>query len=380
MSEAFIISGCRTPVGVRNGAFADMAVSELGAIAIERALDIVGVSVDLVDELILGNALYGGGNPARVAALAANLPEHVGAMTIDTQCCSGLDAIALAAAKIRSGSADVIIAGGLESYSRSPIRQKRPLKPGEEAVSYERPPFTPWPNRDPDMLVSAAELASRLQVSRGRQEDYAVESHRRVREDATLMDEIVTVRGRVRDEFTRALTPNLCRRLKPLAGDDEFGVTAATTAVEADAAAVVVVVSGRFLKRYPVGGTQVLVRGDLSRGGDPTCPALAPVQAIQDLLKRLEIQPGDIDIAEIMEAFSVQALACVEGAELAPDRVNRRGGALAWGHPIGASGAILAVRLFHGMRTGRLGSLGLAAIAAAGGLGSAMVLETKGAK
>lgn len=377
MNGAHIIAGRRTAVAVRNGAFAEIETADLGAAVIRQALKDTELPMDRVDEVILGNALYGGGNPARVAALAAGLPECAGAMTIDTQCCGGLDAIALAAARVRSGSADIVIAGGLESYSRAPIRQRRPTLPGEELESYDRPPFTPWAERDPDMITSAADLAVRLQIARTRQDAYAVESHRRAEEDIAVESQVVVLNGLARDEFTRPLSPAVCRRLKPLSGDEEYGVTAATTAVEADAAAVVIVVSERV--RESVTGNSVLIRGDVSRGDDPTCPALAPIAAVRELLARLRLSPRDIARTEMMEAFAVQALACIDGIGLAPDSVNQRGGALAWGHPIGASGAILAVRLFHDLQGRAPGDLGLAAIAAAGGLGSAMVLEAVGA-
>ena len=377
MSAAYIIAGRRTAVALRNGAFAEIEPADLGAAVIRCALEDANLRVDEVDEVILGNALYGGGNPARVAALAAGLPESVSAMTVDTQCCGGLDAIALAAARVRSGSADIVIAGGLESYSRAPIRQRRPKLRGEEAESYDRPPFTPWAERDPDMIDSAAALAARLKIPRTQQEEYAVESHRRTGKDTAVEGELVEVNGLARDQFTRPLSLAVCRRLKPLSGENEYGVTAATTAVEADAAAVVLVASERV--RESVTGNNVLIRGEVSQGDDPTCPALAPIAAVQDLLDRFGLSSADIARTEMMEAFAVQALACIKGIGLAPDSVNQRGGALAWGHPIGASGAILAVRLFHDLQRAAPGELGLAAIAAAGGLGSAMLLEAVGA-
>ena len=377
MSAAYIIAGRRTAVALRNGAFAEIEPADLGAAVICCALEDANLRVDQVDEVILGNALYGGGNPARVAALAAGLPESVSAMTVDTQCCGGLDAIALAAARVRSGSADIVIAGGLESYSRAPIRQRRPKHRGEEAESYDRPPFTPWAERDPDMIDSAAALAARLKIPRTQQEEYAVESHRRTGKDTAVEGELVEFNGLARDEFTRSLSLAVCRRLKPLSGENEYGVTAATTAVEADAAAVVLVASERV--RESVTGNSVLIRGEVSRGDDPTCPALAPIAAVQDLVDRFGLSSAEIARTEMMEAFAVQALACIKGIGLAPDSVNQRGGALAWGHPIGASGAILAVRLFHDLQRAAPGELGLAAIAAAGGLGSAMLLEAVGA-
>ena len=151
------------------------------------------------------------------------------------------------------------------------------------------------------------------------------------------------------------------------------GVTAATTAVEADAAAAVLVVSKRWLGDRP----RVVIDGSQSLGGDPMCPALAPVAAAASLLKRSGLEASEITAVEMMEAFAVQAIACVEGIGLDPECVNRRGGALARGHPIGASGAILAVRLFHDLKQSASDAVGLAAIAAAGGIGSARTTGTR---
>ena len=377
MTEAFIIAGRRTPVAVRNGAFREYEAWELAAPVIQAALNDAGVQAEHVDEVILGNALYGGGNPARMASLAAGLPDGVPASSVDTQCCSGIDAIGLAAAKVQSGLADVVLAGGLESYSRSPIRQRRPKTVGDSPVAYNSPPFSPWPERDPDMLVSAAALAEQRRVSRTAQEAYAVESHRRANTGTSNLEEIVELAGLKADEFARRLTPRLCARLKPLAGNDAFGVTAATTAVEADAAAVVVVANKAIAEASSMERWPVRIMGVKAKGGDTACPALTPIVPASELLAEFGVLPGDVTVTEMMEAFAVQAMLCIEGIGLEPSRVNPRGGALAWGHPIGASGAILAVRLYRALRSGELGDVGLAAIAAAGGLGSAMLLRAE---
>ena len=371
MSDAYIVSGRRTPVGVRGGWFAGTEIADLAAPVIQTVLSDADVSHTAVDAVIMGNALYGGGNPARVAALAADLPERVPALTVDSQCCAGLDAIALARSLIVSGEADVVVAGGVESYSRAPIRQRRPGSPAEQPVEYARPPFTPWPDRDPDMLESAADLAARMKLTRQAQEAFAVASHRKARDDHRLPEEIVPMSGHEKDEFTRNLSAKTCARLNTLSGQEAFGVTAATTAVEADAAAAVLVVSKRWLGDRP----RVVIDGSQSLGGDPMCPALAPVAAAASLLKRFGLEASEITAVEMMEAFAVQAIACVERIGLDPECVNRRGGALARGHPIGASGAILAVRLFHDLKQSASDAVGLAAIAAAGGIGSAMIVR-----
>ena len=313
-----------------------------------------------VDELILSNALGGGGNPARLAALAAGLPDRVAGLSIDRQCAGGLDAIRLAAAMVGAGQADVVIAGGAESYSRRPLRLAQ--TPGQAPVPYDQPPFTPWPERDPEMTAAAAALAHRLGISRARQEAWAIRSHARAL--AHLQPEVLGFAQGAADGFTRRLTPALAARAKPLAGS----ITVATAAVAADAAAFVVVVSPRMAERA---ARRLRIAASATLGALPEEPGLSPVPAMQAVLAQAGLDAQALERVELMEAYAVQALACMDALALPEDRVNPTGGALAWGHPIGASGAILAARLFHGLRAGP----GLAAIAAAGGIGSALILQ-----
>lgn len=377
MNAAYIIAARRTPVAPRNGAFRHVEAADLAAATIRAMLKDAGVEGAEIDEVILGNALYGGGNPARVAALAAGLPESVPALSVDTQCCAGLDAILLAASRIAAGEANAIIAGGVESYSRAPLRAYRPRKAGEEPRSYARPPFTPWPDRDPDMIEAAAVLSSRLHITRTEQEAFAIGSHDRALATVVAAGELVAIGKTTHDTFTRRLTAQLCARLPALAGEAEFALTAATVAPAADAAAAVLVASEEFARRAAAPGKPVRILGGIRLGGDPEAPGLAPIAAVRKVLERCGLDGGDIHVAEIMEAFAVQTLACIGGAGLHPACVNRSGGALARGHPIGASGAILAVRLWHELQTERVGANGLAAIAGAGGLASAMLVTAK---
>lgn len=368
-----IVAARRTAVVPANGAFRHLEVFDLAAPVIAALLADAGIDAAEVDEVILGNALYGGGNPARVAALAAGLPVSVAAMTIDTQCCAGLDAIALGASRIASGQARVLIAGGVESFSRAPLRHVRPRQPGESPKAYDRPPFTPWPDRDPDMIAAAGRLADERGITRERQDAWAVESHRNALAACDfLRNEIVDISGVYDDLFTRKLTIETCARLPALAGSAECAITAATTAVEADSASLIILISdeNNAKKDYSV---QVL--DYQSKGADPAYPGLAPIAATEALLARLGWRSNEIAVAEVMEAFAAQAIACVEGSRLDPARVNRGGGALARGHPIGASGAILVVRMFHELMREPSGARGLAMIAAAGGLGSAMAFQ-----
>jgi acetyl-CoA C-acetyltransferase len=369
--SAFIIAARRTAVAPRDGAFRALEVHDLAAPVIHAVLADAGIAPDQIEDVIFGNALYGGGNPARMAALAAGLPDRVPALTLDTQCCAGLDAVLLAAARIEAGEADIILAGGVESFSRAPLRFVRPRAPDEVPRQYHRPPFAPFAARDPDMIEAAADLAAELAISRGAQEAFAVDSHRKALE-AGRTGEIVALENLSYDAFARGLDPRVCARLPIIAGNAAHGVTAATVAVEADAAAVVLVVSDKIAQRAR---HAVRIIGGARRGGEPERPGLAPITAVRAVLERSDIAADALVSAEIMEAFAVQAMACMDGLGLDPQIVNSGGGALARGHPIGASGAILCVRLFENKKAApRSGFLGLAAIAAAGGLGSAILL------
>ncbi len=348
---AVILAARRTAVVPRGGAFRALSLEALAVPVVRALLADAGLPGEAVDEVIVADAIGPGGNPARRVALAAGLPARVAGLTIDRQCVGGLDAVGLAVALVAQG-ARVVVAGGVESHSRRPLR----AMPGPQGwVPYDQAPFTPWPDRDPPMHAAAAGLAVRAGIGRAAQEAFAVASHAKALAVAAW-PEIVPVAGVARDPFARVLTPALLARAPVLAGD----VTAATTAVAADGAAFVVVARDgpglRILRHATVGAV-------------PDDPAAAAVPAARAVLD------GPVALAEIMEAYAAQAIHTVAALGLDPAVVNPQGGALARGHPIGASGAILAVRLFHGLRAGR----GLAAIAGAGGLGSALLVERSGA-
>jgi acetyl-CoA C-acetyltransferase len=357
----WIIAARRTAVAPVNGAFRRLLVQDLAAPVIRACLADAGRGPQDVDEVILSNALGGGGNPARVAALAAGLPETVAGLSIDRQCVGGLDAILLARALVESGAARIVVAGGAESYSRRPIRLATDPD-GGPAVPYDRPPFSPFPDRDPDLHTAAGRLAQRLGLTRLQMDDWAISSHAKaVAARIRLMGEIVPVAGLSFDPFTRALSPALAARASALVGD----ITAANAAVAADGAAFVIVAD------RPLGPNPLRLVAGRTWGADPAEPGLAPVEAIAHALRSAGLTAKTLHMAEVMEAYAAQVMGCVAASGLNPAVVNPNGGALARGHPIGASGAILAVRLFHGLAAG----CGLAAIAAAGGLGTALVVE-----
>ncbi|MDS9470073.1 thiolase family protein [Paracoccus sp. MBLB3053] len=365
MTGVKIVAALRSAVAPRGGALARLDLHELASPVLRSLIGAVGLSPDDVDEVVLGNALGGGGNPARMVALAAGLAERVAGLSIDRQCCGGLDALVISSTMITSGLADVVVAGGVESYSRRPLRL-RTDPDGGEPVAYDRPPFAPWPALDPPMDAAADALAAELGITREMQDLWAVESHRKARA-ADLAAEIVPIGGVDRDSFTRDLPLRLAARAPSLAGT----ITAANSAVAADGVGLCLLVSDRVSARIKCKG--LTYRGGITLGGRPERPGAAPVVAMKRVLSNAGLSPDELTVAEIMEAFAAQAIACTRGVGIDPAIVNPGGGALARGHPIGASGAINAVRLFHELQ--RRGGTGIAAIAAAGGLGTAVLMS-----
>ena len=368
MRPVYINAARRNLVAPRGGALSRCEAWEIGAAALQAAIEDAGASPGEFDGVIMGNALYGGGNPARMASLAAKLPDDVPAMTLDTQCCAGLDAIALAAERISACNADALLAGGLESFSRAPIRMRRPPAASEGApTAYNRPPFAPDPEHDPDPDAADQALAAERGYDAASLDGYAVESHQKAANAAPrLAEEIATARGqtdrpfRYADPFTRKLTRALCQRAP----------RSAHSAVEADAAAVLALSA-----ESPRTGPRIRILGATQATGDPRRVAEAAVLATTRLLDGLCLSPADIAVFEVMEAFAAQAMLWRETFDVPPERVNIGGGALARGHPIGASGAVLAVRLFHELKRSRPGALGVAAIPAVGGLGTALAMR-----
>lgn len=286
MSGVAILSALRSPVAPRGGALCRCDLPDLCAPVLTAVLRAAGVAPGMVDEVILGNALGAGGNPARRIALAAGLDTRVAGLTLDRQCVSGLDALVLGAALIRSGQAGVVVAGGVESYSRRPLRL-RTDPDGGPPVAYDRPAFTPWPERDPEMDVAAADLATELDITRADQDDWAVQSHARARAaQARLAAEIVPLGGLAGDAFTRDLSPRVAARARPLAGP----ITAANAAVAADGAALCVMVSDAVAKRLGRRGATYVA--GVTLGGRPDMPGLAPVAAIRQVLQQAGQGPG----------------------------------------------------------------------------------------
>lgn len=362
---SMIIAAKRSAIVPRGGAFKHLALHQLAQPVIHQLLENTGIACERVQHLFVSNALGAGGNPARAIGLACAMKEASGT-SIDAQCAGGLDAIAIASAYVDAGFADIVIAGGVESFSQRPLRAR--LNAAQEPVFYTQADFSPFAEDNVNLAAAAAALAEKLAISRKQQEAYAVFSHHKAcLAQALLQEEIVPINGIDKDPFTRHLTPEIAARSRALHGS----VSVASTAVEADGAAFCLIVSDALAKSYH--GIKILAHESL--GSNPKLPGMAAAPAITALLQKTALTVTDIQHIELMEAFSAQALACIALANLPKEKVNPLGGALAFGHPIGASGALLVCRAFHQLQ--RTPGIALCAIPAAGGIGSALLLTTE---
>lgn len=369
--EPVIVAARRTPIGTRSRALAELRAEQLAGPVIRAALadaEAATGSALTVADVVLGNCMGPGGNPARVSALAAGLGVSVPGMTVDRQCGSGLAAVLVAVTAIRAGDERPRIAGGVESASTAPTRSVG-------GVPYDRAAFTPsgWP--DPDMLRAAEDLAQVDAITRERQDAHAARSHRRARaaRNAGRFDaELVPLAGLGSDDSI-GVADSLLTRLNPLFPGGT--VTAGTSTRISDGAATVVVVP----RRLRAGTAGLVIRGHATVGCDPALPGIGAAPAVLAALASAGVGIGDVAAVEIVEAFAAQSLAVLSriGVEDDDPRVCADGGALALGHPWGASGAVSMVRLFSRLiRSGApAGTLGIAAASVGGGMGVAAVVE-----
>jgi acetyl-CoA C-acetyltransferase len=369
-----IVAARRSPIGTTGHGLAGVSAAALAAPVLAAVAADLGLPLDRVDDVVLGNCTGPGGNLARVAALQAGLPVTVPGLTVDRQCASGLAAVAVATAMI-SGGAAVVLAGGVESASTAPWRHWPPAGGGQPR-RYLRAPFAPAELGDPEMGVAADDLARDARIDRARQDAYAARSHAAAwatRQAGGFAEELVPVGGLTADERPRpGMTVQRLARLRPLHRPDGT-VTAGNSCGVNDGAAVLAVVDAATSRRLGRPGLRVLATADC--GVDPRRPGLGIVPAARLALRRAGLGWADVDAVELTEAFAGQVLACCDALGLDERRVCVEGGALALGHPWGASGAVLLVRLFSRLvRRGR-GGVGLAAVAAGGGQGVAVVVD-----
>ena len=374
-----ILSWARSPVAPHGGALQALSPHALAAPVVQAVLQRAGVAPSRVDAVVVGNALGAGGNPARMVALAAGLPQRCAALSVDTQCCSGLDAVSVACGLLASGQASVVLAGGVEAWSRAPLRLHRPLTPDQPPLPYERPAFAPDPQQDPDLLEAAARYAAQQGITRLAQDDYARSSHQRaVQQRGVLADEIVPVAGVLTDTYPRLLDARRAARmpaLYSLNAERDCSVSALGISARADGAAFVLLASPQACARLQL-QARLRWRMAVLLGADPQSPLLAAELAAQECLARASVGSAALDVIEMHDAFAVQGLQFCQALQLDPLRVNRCGGGLARGHPIGASAAIALVRMLSDLaRLPGSGGLGLTAVAGAGGVGAAALVE-----
>jgi acetyl-CoA C-acetyltransferase len=396
MREAVIIGGARTAFGRLLGSLSDYSAADLGGIVIKAALERSGVAGDQVDYVIMGHVLQAGAGqiPSRQAAVAGGIPMTVPSLTINKVCLSGLDAIALAAQLIRAGEFDIVVAGGMESMTGAPH-----LLPGaRRGIRYGGAQLIDAMAHDGltdafdhlSMGESTERHNARLAISREEQDEFAARSHQRAAEamkNGLLAEEIVGVPVRQRrgepvifdaDEGVRPDTSvDLLSRLRPAFSADGT-ITAGSSSPISDGACAVVVTSA---EAAAAAGAKVLaeVGAHGNVAGPDNSLQSQPSGAISRALGKAGLSVGDLDLIEINEAFAAVAIQSMRDLGVGPDQVNMNGGAIAIGHPIGASGARLALHLIHELRR-RGGGLGAAALCGGGGQGDALLLQVPPAR
>ena len=392
MTNAVILSACRTPIGSFGGSLKDFSAADLGAVVIREAISRAGINAADVGDVILGCVLQAGAgmNVARQAAIKAGVPVEVPAETVNRVCGSGLQAVVHAVEAVKAGYVDLIVAGGTESMSNAPYimrgaRWGYRMGNGELLDSMLLEGLT-CAIRGCHMGMTAEEVVKRFNVSREDQDTFAAESQRRAEQaikSGVFGQEIVAVeipqkKGpalRVeKDEYPRAgTTAEKLAALKP-AFTKEGSVTAGNASGINDGAAALVISTeerAQQLGRRPLGR----ILSYCTTGVDPMIMGMGPVEALKRAAERAGASLDALDLFELNEAFASQSLAVVRELKLDPSKVNVHGGAIALGHPIGASGARILTTLVHSLQA-RGGGRGAAALCVGGGMGTAMIVET----
>ena len=385
-----IAAATRTPIGSFQGAFAALKASELGAVAIRGALERAALEPTEVDLVLMGNVLSAGMGqaPARQAAIFAGLPRSIPAVTLNKMCGSGLEAIVQAVRAVTTGDAAVVVAGGMESMTNAPYllpAARGGLRLGNGEVIDSMVHDGLWDVYSDQHMGSCAELcAARYRFTREQQDAFAVASYRRAQDaigSGTFAREITPVRVEGRrgavttvtdDEGPHNVDFDKLPALRP-AFEAEGTVTAANASTLNDGAAAVVVTSEAKARELDL-PIVARIRGYSAHAQDPEWFTTAPVGAMEQLFEKLAWNPSEVDLFEINEAFSVVTMAAMKEFELPSDRVNIHGGAVALGHPIGASGARIVVTLLNALTSRNL-SRGVAAICIGGGEALAMAIE-----
>ncbi|MFE8699435.1 thiolase family protein [Cytobacillus sp. FJAT-54145] len=387
MTEVVIVSAVRTPIAKKGGALASLDPSIYGGIVIKEALERVGLNGEDVDDVILGNCLSGGGNTARLSLLQAGLPYTVPGITIDRQCGSGINSVALAAEAILAGKANIVVAGGTESMSRTPYL----LAPQERAYDRMPPQFvqrrlSPDHIGDPPMGITAENLVEKYSISREEQDAFALASQQKMAaalEQNLFAEQIVPIpiqtrKGEVlftKDEHPRpTITEEDLKRLQPVFKKGG-SVTAGNSSGVNDGASALVLMSAKEASERGLEPLAYVTNWAVA-GVDPNIMGIGPVPAVQKILAQTGEQLDDYDLIEINEAFAAQVLACHRELSFNMEKVNVNGGAISHGHPIAATGGMLVTKLAYEMKR-RGVKKGLVTACIGGGQGIALTLERK---
>lgn len=392
MRKVAIVSAVRTAIGTFGGALAGMPATELGALVVREALRRASIASDQVDEVILGNVLQAGEglNPARVSALGGGVPQSVGSFTVNKACGSGLKAVALAASAVGCGESDVVVAGGMESMSQAPYLLKKARfgyrLGNDQILDHMIADGLNCPITLVHMGITAENIAAKYGINRKEQDEFAALSQARYAAAAKagkFREEIVPVevrRGKetvrfAADEHPRETSAEQIAGLRPAFKADGTVTAANSSGINDGASAVVVMARERALTDgHPVLAT---IRSYASAGVDPAYMGMGPVPAVEKALRLAGLTRQDIELWELNEAFAAQSLGVLRELKLPRELVNVNGGAIAIGHPIGASGARILTTLLHAMADRGL-TLGVATLCIGGGQGIAMVVEREG--
>ncbi len=390
MPTSYLVAAARTPIGKLCGSLSSLSAPQLASIALHACLERSGLSPDAVQEVILGQVLTAGVGqaPARQAALAAGLSSAVAALTVNKVCGSGLKAVMLADQAIRAGDVRVILAGGMECMSRAPhllMNLRTGRRYGDEPAvdSLIRDglwcAIEQWP-----MGAAADHIAAQHQVSRAAQDAFSLESHRRAlaaHDEGRFHDEIVSVPIKSRAGETLVVEDEGPRRDASLTGlsalkpaFDPAGTVTAGNASQISDGAAAVLVTDEATAQTIASPIKARIVATAMHGVAPKELFIAPVGAIQQVLRNAGMTIGDIDLIELNEAFAAQCLACMNALQLSHEKTNIHGGAIALGHPIGASGARVLVTLLHALKAHDK-SIGLASLCLGGGEAVAMIVE-----
>ena len=392
MNDAVIVSGARTPVGRFGGAFKDVSAPDLGAIAIKAAIERAGISPDMVDEVVLGNAIQAAeaGYAARLASLKSGIPHETPTIAVNRQCSSGLEAINMAAQLVRTGEAEIVVAGGTENMSQVPFlieyrARFDGLRMGNSQLVDGLTEGLGCPVNRYHMGVTAENVAERFSVSRSDQDELALISHHRASSAIT--------QGRFSDQITEVSVPQ--RRGDAVIITEDEGPRAATTieglanlrpvfkkagtvtsgnasSINDGSAAIVMMSATKAADLGLKPRMKWHTRG--IAGVEPAVMGTGPVPAVEKAMKKSGMSVDDIDVIELNEAFASQALYCIRELDLDIDRTNINGSGISLGHPVGATGAIMTVKLMEEMERSD-SSTGLVTMCVGGGQGVATIFE-----